>query len=136
MAHDASVLLGAQQLAGTTVNPRGFGKEIAKAQLSFGIAGKRSNETASTTPSFSRIAFLAVTEREVALIRIGSGGPNGRLEEVLARVPRSEIASAEVGGGVLSCPVTISFSRGGSWQLEVSRLIRRQAKGVVRALGY
>lgn len=142
MAHDASQLLGAQQLAGTTVNPRGYGWKEGTARV--GIVGpaigyavsKHANEDASETPKFPRIAFLAVTDQEVALLKIGSGGVNGRLEEVMARVPRSDVASAEVSGGVLRCEVTISFTDGGGWELEVSRLIRKQAADVVHALGY
>jgi hypothetical protein len=82
------------------------------------------------------MAFLAVTDSEVALIRIGSGGVNGRLEEVIARVPRGEVASANVSRGVLRCGVTVSFTDGGSWELEVSSLIRHQAARVIHALGF
>ena len=40
---------------------------------------------------------LAVTDREVALLRLGPGGVrNGRPGEVLARMPRSEVALARV----------------------------------------
>ena len=142
MAHDASQLLAAQQLAGTTVNPRGYGWKEGTARV--GIVGpaigyalsKHADEDGSETPKFPRIAFLAVTDQEVALLKIGSGGVNGRLEEVMARVPRSDVASAEVSGGVLRCEVTINFTDGGSWELEVSRLIRKQAADVVHALGY
>jgi len=97
---------------------------------------KRAQPDTSETPKFPRTAFLAVTDREVALLKIGSGGVNGRLEEVMARVPRSDVASAEVSGGMLRCDVTIKFTDGGSWELEVSRLIRRQAEQVAHALGY
>lgn len=142
MAHDASQLLGAQQLVGTTVNPRGYGRREGAARV--GIVGpaigyavaKQGRQDASETPKFPRIAFLAVTDQEVALVKVGSGGVNGRLEEVMARVPRSDVASAEVSGGMLRCDATIKFTDGGSWELEVSRLIRRQAEQVVRALGY
>ena len=37
MAHDASQLLGAKQLAGTTVNPRGYGWKEGAARA--GVAG-------------------------------------------------------------------------------------------------
>jgi len=142
MAHDASELLGAQQLAGTTVNPKGYGWKEGAARV--GVVGptiayataRRSKEDISDTPAFPRIAFLAVTDQEVALLKIGSGGLNGKLEEVLARVPRSEVASAEVSGGALRCPVSINFTDDSSWQLEVSRLIRKQAQAVIHALGY
>jgi len=142
MAHDASQLLGAKQLAGTTVNPRGYGWKEGAARVGVvgpaigHVAAKRGKENTSETPKFPRIAFLAVTDQEVALLKIGSGGLNGKLEEVLARVPRGDVASAEVSGGVLRCQLTINFTDGGNWELEVSRLIRQQAEQVVHALGY
>ncbi len=138
MAHDASQLLGAQQLAGTTVNPRGFGWKAGTAGVPVvgHVVARHAQQDTSATPKFPRIAFLAVTDREIALLKIGSGGFNGRLEEVIARVPRSEVASAGVSGGLLRCGVTIKFTDGGSWELEVSGLIRRQARQVVHALGF
>jgi hypothetical protein len=139
MAHDASQLLGAQQLAGTTVNPRGYGwKEGAGvAGVAIGhAAAKRASENDSTTPEFPRIAFLAVTDQEIALIKIGSGGMNGKLDEVLARIPRDEIASAKVSRGVLRTNLTISFTGGGDWEFEVSPLIRQKVVQVVHAMGY
>jgi hypothetical protein len=139
VAHDASQLLGAQQLAGTTVNPGGFGWEVGTYGLPVigkAVAKKHAQQDTSDTPKFPRIAFLAVTDQEIALLKIGSGGFNGRLQEVTARVPRSDVASAGVSRGLLRCGVTIKFTDGGSWELEVSRLIRRRARQVVQALGY
>jgi len=103
MAHDASQLLGAQQVAGALVNPRGHGWQHA-ARATGGLAGvamgytagKRSKQYTTQTPQFSRTAFLAVTDREVALIKYGPGGRDGKAGEVLARVPRREVVSAAV----------------------------------------
>jgi hypothetical protein len=142
MAHDSSQLLGARQLAGASVNPRGHGWQQGTRQI--GLVGEaigyaatqRAKGHTSATPEFPRIAFLAVTDREVALIKIGSGGLNGKLEEVLARVPRSEVASAEVSRGALRTNLTIGFTDGGRWEFEVSPLIRRTVVQVVHALGY
>jgi len=99
-------------------------------------AAQRAKGHISQTPEFRRNAFLAVTDREVALINIGSGGLNGKLEEVLARVPRSDVASAEVSRGALRTNLTINFTDGGSWEFEVSPLVRRTVVRVVHALGY
>ena len=142
MAHNASQLLGAQQLAGTTVNPRGYGWKEGAARV--GVVGpaigyaatKRAKENTSDAPDFPRIAFLAVTDQEVALLKIGSGGLNGKLEQVLARMPRGDVASAKVSPGVLRTNLTINFTGGGTWELEVSPLLRQKVVQVVHAMGY
>jgi hypothetical protein len=142
MAHDSSELLGAKQLAGAMVNPRGYGWQQGARQAGLvgeaigHAAAKRAHGHTSKTPEFPRIAFLAVTDREVALVKVGSGGMNGRLEEVLARAHRSEVASAEVGRGALRTKLTIGFTDGGRWEFEVSALVRRTVVRVVDALGY
>jgi hypothetical protein len=147
MARDASEALGAQQLAGAAVMPKGYAWQHPHRQhsLAGAVAGeviaaaarKHAQAEISQTPEIGRIAFLAVTDREVALLRLGRGGvKNGRPSEVLARVPRSEVASARVSAGVLRTNLTISFNDGSSWEFEMSPLARQTLVRVARALGY
>jgi hypothetical protein len=143
VAHDASQLLGAQQVAGAVVTRRGHGWQHA-ARATGGLvgeamgyaAGQRYGRYTSQTPQFSRTAFVAVTEREVALIKYGPGSSNGKAGELLGRVPRSEVASAVVSRGTLRTNLTISFTDGGSWAFEVSPLIGRTVVRVADALGH
>jgi hypothetical protein len=150
MALDASSVLGSPQLAGVKVNPRGAGRSkiAASAALGGGVVGaaigagagmkaerkQAQIASASETPNFGRLAYLAVTEDELALIRLKSGMVTVHLDEVIACVPRSDVASAELGGGV-SPSLTITFGTGGSWQLEVPRPSKKHAQEVVHALG-
>ena len=84
MAHDASQLLGAQQVAGALVNRRGHGWQhaaratggLAGVAMSY-AAGQRASRHTTQTPQFSRTAFVAVTDREVALVKYGPGSRNG-----------------------------------------------------------
>ena len=55
---------------------------------------------------------------------------------MLARVPRSNVTSAAVSRGALRTNLTISFTDGGSWEFEVSPLIRRTVVRVADALSY
>jgi hypothetical protein len=136
MARDASQLLGAQQLAGAVVMPRGYALKHVASSYVGPAANKIVREYPSETPRFPRSAFLAVTDREVALIRLGRGGwKNGGPGEVLARAPRGDVASARMSPGVLRTNLTISFTDGGRWEFEVSPLIRFTVVRVVRALG-
>jgi hypothetical protein len=56
-------------------------------------------------------------------------------DDVIASVPRSAVASAELGEGKLSSPFTITFSDGGKWELEVARARRRGAERLIAELG-
>jgi hypothetical protein len=137
MAWDASQPLGAQQRAGAFVNPRGFAWQDLASSFVGPAAKKFVSQNTSQTPRFGRAAFLAVTDREIALLTIRSGRLNGsRLGEVLARVPRSDVASARLSPGVLRTNLTIGFTDGATWDFEVSPLIRRPLVKVVHALGY
>ncbi|MEO9176405.1 MAG: hypothetical protein ABI317_12900 [Gaiellales bacterium] len=54
----------------------------------------------------------------------------------MVRVPRREVSGAELGGaGLNSPPLTITFTNGNTWQLEVPRPSKKGAHEVVRALG-
>jgi hypothetical protein len=159
MAHDASEILGATQLAGVKVNPFGFGKKTAGkfggagagggvgGAVSAGItnamgmkAQKQAKQAAaeSQTPQFGILAWLAVTERELALVELKrEGGVGLHLERVIERLPRSDVASAELGRGVLFAPpLTVGFTNGSTWRLEVPITSKKHAKELVRTLGY
>ena len=136
MALDASQVLGSPQLAGAKVNPRGMARRVAggvtgtlPARIAYGPSVRASAET----PTFGRLAFVAVTESELALIKLKSGVVRVFLDEVVERVPRSAVASAELGGGVAP-PLTIVFTDGSTWDLEVPRPSKGHAKAVVDEL--
>jgi hypothetical protein len=96
-------------------------------------AERRQAQMASDTPTFGRVAYLAVTEDELALIKL-TGVVTFKLDEVIERVPRSDVESAELGGGLASSLV-ITFGNRDSWQLEVPRPSKKDALAVVHALG-
>jgi hypothetical protein len=51
--------------------------------------------------------------------------------DVVAKVPRNEVASIELGEGKIAAPLTIAFAGGGQWDLEVARAHRRAAERVI-----
>lgn len=61
------------------------------------------------------------------------GGP--RIDEVVARVSRSEVAQVEFGSGKLACPLTITFSDGARWEFDVPRAGYSAAQRVATSLG-
>ncbi|MGA3362255.1 MAG: hypothetical protein ABSD82_09515 [Solirubrobacteraceae bacterium] len=153
MAHDASQILGSPQLAGVKVNPRGMATKgaapfvgmyagVVGAAISATAVGRANKQRAdfeqeSETPRFGRLAYLAVTKDEIALVELKLKGQVGlELKDVIVRVSRSEFESAELGGAVniFSPPLTINFKGGEFWQLEVPRPSRKQAQAVVDVL--
>ena len=88
----------------------------------------------SQTPSFGRLAFLVVTDDELALVRLKSGLVSMKLDEVLTRAPRSEISEIELGEGRTTIPLTISFQSAEVWQLEIPRIAKKDGEEVVRVL--
>jgi hypothetical protein len=148
MALDASQVLGSPQLAGVKVNPKGAARSRVAGSAGAGVGGivggalgatsdlmaaRRQGQVASETPKFGRVGYLAVTEDELALITL-KGLVTFTLDEVIARVPRSDVASAELGSGIASS-LTITFGDRDSWQLEVPRPHKKNAQAVVQALG-
>jgi hypothetical protein len=147
MAADASRALGAPEIAGTFVNPKGLTKKmtasVAGAQVGGAvgsiaanvITGRKSGG-APEMPSFGRVGYVAISENEVALVKTKTGALKMKIsEEVLARVARTEVASAELDQGMLLSHLKITFSNGVAWQFDVPKQGKKTAQGVVRALG-
>jgi hypothetical protein len=132
VARDASQVRGARQLAGAVVMLRGAAlKNVASSYV--GPAAKKIvKANTAETPKFAGTAFLAVTGQEVALLKVRPG----RAWEVLARVPRGDVASARVSRGFLRTNLTIGFTDGGRWEFDVSPLVRRTVVRIASALGY
>jgi hypothetical protein len=137
MAIDASGLLGSAQLAGVKVNPRGYAWRQARNQsgnLAADIVlGSQPQSRRAETPPL-RLAFLAVTESELALVKLRSSKVvRLKAAEIIARVPRSQLQAAELWPGYVA-PLTITFTNGDTWQLEVPPPSKSRARTVVRAL--
>jgi hypothetical protein len=139
MASDASAALGAPQLAGSFVGPKGLTRSMT-ARAAGGIVGAAlaGSAGAEGTPNFGRVGYLAVTDGELALLKtkVGFLGLKMKVsDEVLARVPRSEVASSELDKGALKSSLEIQFASGGAWEFEIPKANRKTAEQVVGALG-
>lgn len=139
MATDASGVLAAPQIAGTFVNPKGFARQVT-ATVAGGVIG---SAVASATgpgqgdvPSFGRVAFVAATADEVAIIKTKSGMLKMKLtDQVLARRTRADINAIELKRGALISGLTIQFSDGGSWTFDVPKANQKSAVQFVEQLG-
>ncbi|HWF15424.1 MAG TPA: hypothetical protein VG244_04530, partial [Acidimicrobiales bacterium] len=85
------------------------------------VGRKRQKDAAtSTTPNVGRSAFLAATADELALVGINQKSLTGKLSDVMARVPRSEVASIAFDGGFVS-KLSVSFTDESRWDFEVAK---------------
>lgn len=143
MANDATHVLGAPEVAGSFVSPKGLTKQLTTRAAGgefAGIAGTVAAVAATSgpyegAPQFGTVGYVAVTEDEVAVVR----GKMGLLKpkvgsDVVGRIARREVVSAELDGGALKAALRIGFADGGSWEFEVPKIHRKTAEQVVRAL--
>jgi hypothetical protein len=142
MAGEGSAALGAQVIAGTMVNPRGFGKKASVGAIG-GVVGavaatavaSRSSK-GSDVPAFGRVAYLAATETEVGLIKTKSGALKMKVtDEALARAPRAELEMIELKDGKLISHMRLQFADGTVWEFDVPKIGKKNAKELVFALG-
>ena len=145
MAMDASQMLGMPQIAGVLVNPRGLASATAAptalaaggplvGTLAAGvIQDAESDPGREETPRFGRAAWLAVTERDLALVKL-KGLVKAKLDEVIAKISREDVTAIELGDGKLTRPMVIAFADGTHWQLEVAPQLVKRAQSVIEAL--
>jgi hypothetical protein len=150
MAFDASQILGSPQLGGCRVNPRGTNKgTMRKAGMGQGLGGavagamagkhvdaERAQAAASVTPSFEIIAWLALTDSELALVSIDRKRGLS-LDQVVSRVPRADVRSIELGKAapMISKPLIVTFTDGNQWIFEVPALAKGDIKEMAAAFG-
>ena len=138
MAIDASGVLGPPQVAGVKVNPRGYAWDLSATQaggLSRITLGRRPSRGPAQTPKFGRLAWLAVTAEELALVKLRTrNGVTLKASEVIARVPRRDLKTVEWHRGYVS-PLMIIFGNGQQWHLEVPPFNAGSGARVVQALG-
>ena len=147
MAANASHALGAAEVAGSFVNPKGMTKKMTASvagRVAGGVVGSvaASMKTgspyagAADVPNFGRVGYIAVTADDVALVKTETGMLKMKIgDEVLARSPRAEIASAELDKGALLSHLKIVFTNGVSWEFDVPKKDKKTAQRVVEALG-
>jgi len=144
---DAADVLGAPEVAGAWVNRRGKAKRtmstVAGAEIGGAVGSvvgagisQGSPRPTAETPDFGGFAYLALSADELVLVKGKQGLMKLKMtDEVVAKVPRSDVTSIEAGEGKIAAPLTITFSDGGQWDLEVARAHRSAAEQVVAELG-
>jgi hypothetical protein len=145
MGRDETTGLGADEIAGTKVNPKGTtkgmtaavaGRVVGGAIGSLAVSAVVGRKGAPDMPSFGRVGYLAASESEVAIIKTKTGALKMKItNEVLARAPRSEITSIEWDGGFMLSHLSIGFANEVVWRFDVPKSEKKTAEAFVRAIG-
>ncbi|MGD1052154.1 MAG: hypothetical protein ABR947_13885 [Solirubrobacteraceae bacterium] len=120
MANDASAALGAPQVAGTLVNPRGYMKKTVARAAGREVAGL--------------VGSVAVSATEVAVVKTKLGWRMTPTDVALATAPRSELASAELEEGRMVSHLRLRFADGRLWEFDVPKSDKTTAREVVAVL--
>jgi hypothetical protein len=143
MAGEVEKALGAPEVAGTLVNPKGLmkktvastaGREVAGLVGSLAAGAATRERGAPDLPSFGRVGYVAVSDTEVAVLKTRTGWKMHPTEEVLARAPRSELTSVELDEGRMVSHLRLRFNNDKLWEFDIPRSDKKAAKSVVAAL--
>ena len=77
------------------------------------------------TPDFKGQALLALTDGEVALVKLKQGAISAKPTEVIARAPRGDVTDATLANGLVP-KLSITFSDGSVWSMDVPRVVKKQ----------
>jgi len=143
MADKVSNALGAAEIAGTLVNPKGYAKKtvarVAGREV-VGLAGSvaaglaAGDPGAPDLPDFGRVGYVAVSEADVVVLKTKAGWKMTPTEEVIVRAARNELMSVDWDEGRMVSHMTMHFSNGHVWEFDVPRSDKKTAKAVVAAL--
>ncbi|HEX2392747.1 MAG TPA: hypothetical protein VHI77_07490 [Solirubrobacterales bacterium] len=131
-------------IAYSYVEPRGavrgvvaktVGREVLGA-VGGAIGGMASRTEDKSPVEAGGIAFLAVFPEEVIVLRGKRGAFKPKpTEEVIASVPRSSVASAQLDRKAVKGILSVDFGDGNRWEFDLPRAHLKAADSVVKALG-
>lgn len=134
MASDASQALGATELAGAFVHPKGMAKKMIASAAGRVTAGD-AYEGSADVPQFGRVGYLAATSDEIALVKTKTGALKMKISsEVLARVARSEIVATDFDEGKHALASQDHLRDGTIWEFDVPKAGKKDARDFVGAL--
>jgi hypothetical protein len=147
MANDASQALGAPEVAGTLVSPRGLTKKMSMMTAGSQVGGLvgslagsamagKSSKATPEMPTFGRVGYLAASDTELVLTRTSQLGwkphPKG---DALVRVARGDVESVEFERGKVLSRLKLTFADGRAWEFEIPLANRKGATEFTTALG-
>jgi hypothetical protein len=129
-------------IASTYVEPRGAGRALvakvaggqALGAVGYALAGAAAR-TDKSPVKLGKLAYLAVFPDELVLFGAKAGAFKPKpTEEIVASMPRSAVASAQLDRKAIKGVLTISFAGGETWEFDMPRVHMKTAEGVVQVL--
>jgi hypothetical protein len=146
MSDEASRALGAPEMAGSLVNPKGMTRKMT-AQVAGNVVGGAAGAFAvglrtgaayagvPDVPDFGRVGYVTCSEDDIALLRTKTGALRMKVtDEVLARAPRSAITSVVLEKGRLLSHLRIGFAGDVLWEFDIPKQASRSAERLTAAL--
>jgi len=146
MSAEAARALGAPEIAGALVNPKGMTKKMtakvaghvvggAAAAMAVGLKMGGPYDGVPDVPDFGRVGYVTCSDAEVALLKTKTGAFKMKVtDEVLARAPRSAIASVEFDKGKILSHLRIGFDGGRLWEFDIPKAGAKSAEKLAAAL--
>ena len=142
---NAEVLVRAAIEAGCIVAPKGSVTAAAAGGVAQGIGGVLGRAAAeSLTASGStasplaagrhRLGYLCATAEDLVLLAARPAMVGQKATEVLGRMPRGAIAGVTMGPGKVTRSLSVAFTDGNAWDLEVPRIHAKGAEAFVRSI--
>jgi hypothetical protein len=146
MSGEASRALGAPEIAGALVNPKGMTKKMtakvagnvvggAAAAFAVGMKMGGAYDGVPDVPDFGRVGYVTCSEGEIALLKTKTGALKMKVtDEVLARAPRSAITSVEFDKGRVLSHLRIGFQGDVLWEFDIPKAGAKSAEKLAAAL--
>ena len=130
MIKNGDEVAGSELLGGVKVLGSGSGRVMAGGAAKLAFGGRRESPLQPR-----QIAVVALTAEDFLLLNFKHGAIHPVATGVLARIPRSEVAGAEVPKSISINRMTVAFTDGSVWNFEVSKPNAGKARSIADQLG-
>lgn len=130
MIKNGDEVAGAPLLGGVKVLGSGSGRVMAGGAAKLAFGGRRESPLRPR-----QIAIVALTAEDFLLLNFKHGAIHPVATGVLARIPRSEVAGAEVPKSISMNRMTVAFTDGSLWNFEVTKPNAGKAREIAGQLG-
>lgn len=130
MIKNGDEVAGSPLLGGVKVLGSGSGRAMASGAARVGFGRQRESPLKPR-----QLAVVALTAEDFLLLNFKHGAIHPIATAVLARIPRSEVAGAEVPKSLSMNRMTVAFSDGSLWNFEVTKPNAGKARAIADQLG-